>query len=50
MLFGVRNISVKHYQLFGEFLFETQGKGLKKKHESKYAQRCILGVDWEYFI
>jgi hypothetical protein len=47
MLFGIRNISIKVLPPAGEFLFETQGKGLNKNHESKYPPRCILGVDWE---
>jgi hypothetical protein len=48
MLFGIRRVSIKILPPAGEFLFETQGKGLNKNHESKYTQRCILGVDWEY--
>jgi hypothetical protein len=48
MLFGIRRVSIKTLSPAGEFLFETQGKGLNKNHESKYPQRCILGVDWEY--
>ena len=48
MLFGIRNISIKTLPPAGEFLFETQGKGLKKNRESKYSQRSILGVENEY--
>jgi hypothetical protein len=48
MLFGIRNISIKRLPPAGEFLFETQGKGLKKNRESKYSQRSILGVEKEY--
>ena len=29
---------------------ETQSKDLKKNRESKYSQRSILGVDWEYLF
>lgn len=47
MLFGIRNISIKTLPPAGEFLFETQGKGLKKNRESKYSQRSILGVEKE---
>ncbi len=50
MLFGIRSISIKTLPPAGEFLFETQDKGLKKNPQSKYAQRCILGVDWEYLF
>jgi hypothetical protein len=50
MLFGIRNISIKTLPPAGEFLFETQSKGLKKNRESKYSQRSILGVDWEYLF
>jgi hypothetical protein len=50
MLFGILNISIKRLPPAGEFLFETQGKGLKKNRESKYSQRSILGVDWKYLF
>ena len=48
MLFGIRNISIKTLPPAGEFLFETQGKGLKKNRVSKYSQRSILEVEKEY--
>lgn len=50
MLFGIRSITLKKLLLAGEFLFGTQDKGLKKNHESKYSQRCILGVEKEYLF
>ena len=50
MLFGIRNISIKILPPAGEFLFETQDKGLKKNNESKYSQRCVLGVEKVYLF